>query len=81
MYFPTWTAGQLLAALNKALDDQASGRTIVGAGAGSTTSQRQIMLELDERIRRLRHDLSVLDPETYAPEDYIPVERTKAVFS
>ena len=80
-YFPTWVTAQVLAALNSALADQATGQTIISASSGDVSASGVLEFGLDERIRRLKHDLSILDPVTYPPSDFMDFSTTRVGFS
>ncbi len=80
-YFPGKDATWLLAALDKVMTDQASGRVVISASAGDVSFSHLNMMDVEECMRRIRHDLVLVDPVTYPPEDHIPVTMTKATFS
>lgn len=64
-----WTDAQLRAALTKAQNDLANGKTIMGAGSGDVNSQNLIQQNALERIKRIRnalYELYLQDNTTYA---------------
>ena len=79
-YFPGKTEAWLLEQLSIALDDQSLGRVVISASAGDSSFSHLQHMDLDERLRRIKHDLVAIDPDTYAAEDYIQPNRTQATF-
>jgi len=63
------------------MTDESSGRPIISASAGDVSFSHLSQLDVDERMRRIKHDLVALDPDTYPPEDYIAPTRTQITFS
>jgi hypothetical protein len=64
-----WTEAQLLAALLKAQNDLASGKTISAAGSGEVSKQNLVQQNALERIKRIRnalYELYLQDAVTYA---------------
>lgn len=61
-----------------AMEDRANGKTIISVGAGDTNNAKQVTISVAQRCRELYHDLSVIDPATYPPQQGI--DRTKAAF-
>ena len=79
-YFPGKDAVWLLAQLDLALADQSTGRSVVSASSGDVSFSHLSHLDIDERLRRLKYDLAILDPDTYQPGDYIMPSRTQVNF-
>ena len=67
--------------LNAALEESANGTVLTNWAEGDTNAGHQLTNSPDERIRRLSHDLSILDPATYPIEAITRVVRTKPNFS
>jgi hypothetical protein len=80
-YFPGKTEAWLLAELETAMTDQSAGRTVVSASSGDVSFSHMTHLDIDERMRRIKHDLVAIDPTTYPPEDYLQPSRTQVNFS
>ena len=70
-HFPTRTATWLVAELEKLEAEMAKGKTITDASAGDSSSRQEVQIGIAERMRMIRHDLVILDPDTYPPEDYL----------
>lgn len=80
-YFPAWTETQLETALTTALTQQASGQVVASGGAGSANFTANVQLDIDERIRRLLHDLNLVNPTDYPIADLLLPDRTRVGFS
>ena len=70
-YFPTRAATWLVAELEKLEDELARGKTITSAGAGDANQSSAVQLGITQRMQMIKHDLVILDPDTYPPADYI----------
>ena len=80
-YFPGKGITWLEEKLEAALEQSAGGTVLTNWSEGDTTAGHQLTNSPDERIRRLSHDLAILDPGTYPVEEVTPVTRTKPNFS
>jgi hypothetical protein len=78
-YFPTRNIDWLEAALERIEEEQVTG-FISKVESEGVTGEKMQGLSVDERRSRILYDLGILDPETYPPEEYIPVTRTRGVF-
>jgi hypothetical protein len=81
LYFPGKDVPWLETKLNIALEESALGVVLTNWVEGDTNAGKQLTNSPDERIRRLSHDLSVLDPGGYPVESVTPITRTKPNFS
>lgn len=81
LYFPSKDLPWLEEKLNEALEESASGTVMTSWGEGDTNAAHQLLHHVDERIRRLSHDLSILDPARYPVEEVTPITRTRPNFS
>lgn len=75
--FPGKAQGWLEIELAKALDDLASGKTVVGSGAGDSTLTERSEVSIVRRKEMILSDLSVLDPGTYPRTEVIGARRTR----
>jgi len=79
-YFPGENQATLEARLTRLNDEQAQGY-VAEVDSEGLRSRKEKGLSLDERRRRVLHDLTIVAPATYDPDDYQPVTRVKAIFS
>lgn len=79
-HFPGQSQATLETALAAVIAEELSGKTVTDVGAGDTSSRKSVQVSINERKRRILHDLCVLDPVTYPPADVLPITRTRARF-
>jgi hypothetical protein len=79
--FPTRSIQWLTEQLQNVEAEEAAGKSIIEAGQGDSSARKQVLASLEERKRKILHDLIILDPDTYPPEEYLPIRRTRINFS
>ena len=80
-YFPGKDIVWLEEKLNNALEASADGSVLTNWGEGDTSAGHQLTNSPDERIRRLSHDLGLLDPGKYPAEEINAITRTRPNFT
>ena len=65
-HFPTRNAAWLTAELEKCEEELARGATITEGSAGDSSSKSLVQAGITSRMAMLKHDLCVLDPDTWA---------------
>jgi hypothetical protein len=70
-FFPTRAVAWLLVELAKLEEELAKGKTITDASAGDASSRQEVQIGITQRMGMIKHDLCILDPITYPPDDYI----------
>lgn len=69
--------------LDAALQEMTGGKTIIQWSVGDSSAQKQPWLNAPpgSRAKVIAEALSILDPVTYPPEDFIAITQTRPTFS
>jgi len=74
---------QLEAALDKLLTEQLGAKALVEWQVGDSAGKKMQWLNLPPSVRL--HDvalaLSIIDPDTYPPDEFVPITQTRPTFS
>jgi hypothetical protein len=74
---------QLEAQLDKLLTEQLGAKALVEWQVGDSAGKKMQWLSLPPSVRL--HDvalaLSILDPDTYSPDEFVPITQTRPTFS
>lgn len=79
--FIGWSKDDLEAALRRAQEDLAAGKSIESSRAGDVSKTERYEKSIDERIGLILKALSLLDPVKYPADQITRTTQTRATFS